>query len=147
MSGDVGPDYTGASPKDFPLDHQGHMASKLHSGVAAYSLYIGLVSTGVVYAQQEDPDIKIDQYNYFDIIGTVPRPANHGIWGCFHYLLLVPNIFLAQYDSGTFLSHLTDGRYGFNAIGSPGINMYQMYIVAPMVKGGMHYVRVGLIYK
>ena len=25
--------------------------------------------------------------------------------------------------------------------------MYQMYIIAPMVKGAMHYVRVGLVYK
>ena len=31
--------------------------------------------------------------------------------------------------------------------GSPDIYMYQMYIVAPMVKAGMTYVRVGLIYK
>ena len=56
-------------------------------------------------------------------------------------------MFLAQYDSGTFLSHLTDGGYGFDSVGSPGINMYQMYVVVPMVKRGMHYVRVGLVYK
>ena len=129
------------------MDHQGHKASKLHSGVAAYSSYIRLVSTGIVYPQQEDPDIQIDQYNYFDIIGTVPPPTNYGIWGCLHYLPLVLNIFLAQYDSGKFLFHLTDGGYGFDAIGSPGIDMYQMYIVVPMVKGGMHYIGVGLIYK
>ena len=54
--------------------------------------------------------------------------------------------FLAWYDLGTFLSHLADGRYGFNSVGSPGIDMYQMYNVAPMVKGGMHYIRVGLVY-
>ena len=94
-SGDVRPGYTGTSPWDFPLDLQVHMASKLHSGVAAYSSYIGLISTGIVYHQQEDPDIKIDQYNYFDIIGTVPPPTNHGIWGCLHYLPLVSNVFLA----------------------------------------------------
>ena len=52
---------------------------KLRSGVAAYSLYIGLVPTGIVYPQQEDADIQIDQYNYFDIIGTVPLPTNHGV--------------------------------------------------------------------
>ena len=125
-------------PWDFPLDHHGHVALKLNSVVAAYSSYIGLVLTGKVYPQQEDPDIKIDQYNYFNIIGMAPPPANHGI---LHYLPLVLNVFLAQYDSGTFLSHLTDGGYGFNAIGSPGIDMYQM------VKGGMYYIRVGLIYK
>ena len=135
------------SPWDFSLDRQGHVASKLHSGVTAYSSYIGLVSTGIVYPQQEEPDIKINQYNYFDIIGTVPPPAKHGIWDCLHYLPLVLNVVLAQYDSGTFLSHLTDGGYGFNAIGSPGIDMYQMYIVAPMVKAGMTYVGVCLIYK
>ena len=123
------------------------MASKLHSGTAAYSSYIGLISTGIVYPQQEDPNIKIDQYNYFDIIGTIPPIANHGIVGCLHFLPFVSNIFLAQYYLGTFLSHLTDGGYGFDATGSPGINMYQMCIVAPMVQAGMTYVRVGLVYK
>ena len=128
------PDYTGASPWDYPLNHQGHMASKLNSGVAAYSSYIGLVLTRIVYPQQEDPDIKIDQYSYFEILGRVPPPNHHGIWGCLYYLPLVLNIFLAPYDSGTFLSHLTDGGYGFNTVGLPGIDMYQMYVVTPMVK-------------
>ena len=78
----------------------------------------------------------------------MPPIANHGIWGCLHFLpLVLSNDFLACYDSGTFLSHLTDGGYGFNALGPPGIDMYQMYIVAPMVKAGMTYIRVGLIYK
>ena len=132
--GDVRPGYTGMSPFDYPLDCQGHVASKLHSGTTAYSSYIGLISTGIVYPQQEDPDVRINQYNYFDIIGSIPPIANHGILGCLHFLPLVSNVFLARYDSGTFLSHLTDCGYGFNAIGSPGIDMYQMYIVAPMVK-------------
>ena len=123
------------------------MALKLHSGTAAYSSYIGLISTGIVYTQQEDPNIKINQYNYFNITGTIPPIANHGILGCLHFVPLVSNVFLAGYDSGTFFSHLTDGGYGFNAIGSPGIDMYQMYIVATMVKAGMTYIRVGLIYK
>ena len=35
----------------------------------------------------------------------------------------------------------------FDAIGSPDINMYQMYIVVPMVKAGMTCIGVGLIYK
>ena len=95
-SGDVRPGYTGMSPFDYPSDHQGHMASKLHSGAAAYSSYIGLVSTGIVYPQQEDPDVQINQYSYFDIIGSVPPIANHGIWGCLHFLPLVSNIFLAD---------------------------------------------------
>ena len=146
-SGDVRSGYTGASPFDYPLDHQGHVASKLHSGTAAYSLYIGLISTGIVYPQQENPDIQIDQYNYFNIIGTVPPIANHGIWGCLHFLPLVLNVFLAHYNSRTFLLHLTDGGYGFDTLGSPGIDMYQMYIVAPMVKAGITYIGVGLINK
>ena len=146
-SGDVRPGYTGASPWHYPLNHQGHVVSKLHSGLAAYSSYIGLVLTGIVYPQQEDQDVKIDQYSYFDIIGTIPPPIHHGIWGCLHYLPLVSNVFLARYESGTFLSHLTDGGYGLDSVGSPGINIYQMYVITPMVKGGMHYVRVGLVYK
>ena len=145
-SGDVRPSYPGASPFDYPLDHQGHVALKLHS-TAAYSLYIGLISTGIAYPQQEDPAVPIDQYSYFDIIGMTPPITNHGIWGCLHFLPLVSNVFLAHYNPGTFLSHLTEGGYGFNVLGSPGIDMYQMYIVAPMVKAGMTYVEVGLIYK
>ena len=50
-SGDVQPSYTGASHFDYPLDCQGHVASKLHSGMTAYSSYIWLVSTGIVYPQ------------------------------------------------------------------------------------------------
>ena len=34
-----------------------------------------------------------------------------------------------------------------NVLGLPGIDMYQMYIVAPMVKAGMTYIGVGLICK
>ena len=94
-SGDVRPSYTGASPWDYPLDCQGHVASRLDSGVATFSSYIGLVSTGIVYSQQEDANIKIDQYSYFNITGTVPPPTHHGIWGCLHYLPLVLNIFVA----------------------------------------------------
>ena len=111
------------------------MASKLHSGTAAYSSYIELISTGIVYPQQEDPNIQINQYNYFNIIGSIPPIANHGIWGCLHFLPLVSNIFLACYDSGTFLSHLTDGGYGFNALGSPGIDMYQIYNSTNLMAG------------
>ena len=146
-SGDIRPGYTGASPFDYPLDHQGHVASKLHSGTAAYSSYIGLVLTGIVYPQQEDPAVPIDQYSYFDLISTIPSIANHSIWGCLHFLPLGSNVFLACYDSGTFLSHLMEGGYGFNVLGSPGIDMYQMYMVALMVKVGMTYIGIGLIYK
>ena len=60
-SGDVRSGYTSVSPFDYPLDHQGQVASKLHLGTAAYSSYIGLISTGIVYPQQEDPNVKIDQ--------------------------------------------------------------------------------------
>ena len=59
-SGNVRPGYTGASPFDYPLDHQGHVALKLHSGTAAYSSYIGLILTGIVYPQQLDPAVPID---------------------------------------------------------------------------------------
>ena len=91
------PGYTGAFPWDHPLDQQGHVAFKLHSGVAAYSSYIRLVLTGIVYPQQEDPNMKINQY--FDIIGSVPPPIYHGIWGCLHCIPLVSK---------------SDGGYGFD---------------------------------
>ena len=78
-SGDVKPSYTGPFPFDYPLDHQGYVASKLHWGTAAYSSYIGLVLTGIVYPQQDDPAIPIDQCGYFDITGIIPPITNHGI--------------------------------------------------------------------
>ena len=115
-------------PLTTPLDHQGHVALKLHLGTAAYSSYSGLILTGIVYPQQEDPAVPINQYSYFDIISTIPPITNHGIWGCLHFLPLVSNVFLACYDSGTSLSHLTESGYGFDVLGSPGIDMYQIYM-------------------
>ena len=50
-------------PLTTPLNCQGHVASKLDSGTAAYSSYIGLILTGIVYPQQEDPAVPIDQYS------------------------------------------------------------------------------------
>ena len=32
-------------------------------------------------------------------------------------------------------------------MGPPGMDMYQMYVFTPMVKGGMDYIWVGLVYK
>ena len=106
-SGDVRPGYTGAFPWVYHLDCQGHMASKLHSGVAAYSSYIGLVSTRIVYPQQENPDVKIGQYSYFDnrvlshfIIGTSPPPNHHFVWGCLHFFLWYQMFFWLNMTQG-----------------------------------------------
>ena len=41
------PGYTNPMPYNHPLDQQGHIASTPHSGVAAYTSYIGLVATGI----------------------------------------------------------------------------------------------------
>ena len=49
------PGYTGASTWDHPLDCQGQVDLKLQSGMAAYSSYIGLISTGIVYPQTGGP--------------------------------------------------------------------------------------------
>ena len=46
-SGCLWPGYTNSMPYDHPLDWQGHIASILHSGTAAYSFYIGLVALGI----------------------------------------------------------------------------------------------------
>ena len=58
-SDDVRPGYTGVSPSDHPLDCQGHVASKLHLGMAAYSSYIGLISTGIVYPHKRIPTSRL----------------------------------------------------------------------------------------
>ena len=132
-------------PYDHPLDQQGHIASILHYGTAAYSSYIGLVASGIsITTRVENRDIHCQ---YFDIIGTIPQQDNHNIWGSLHFLPLVSNVFLPHYDSGTFLSHLAEGEYGFDIIGLNCINMYQMYVVVPTVHCGIPYVGVGLVYR
>ena len=98
------PGCTNPVPYDHPLDWQGHIALTPDSGVAVYTSYIGLVTTGIPIT------IKIEKSEilkyYFDLVGTVPDPQDHHIWGSLHFLPLVLNVFLSRYDSGTFLSHL-----------------------------------------
>ena len=131
-------------PYDHPLDRQGHIASILHSGTAAYSSYIGLVALGIsITTRVKNSDIHC---RYFDIIGAIPGQDHHNIWGSLYFLPLVSNVFLPCYDSGTFLSHLAEGEYGFDILGSNCIDMYQMYMVVPTVCGGIPYVGVGLVY-
>ena len=84
--------------------------------------------------------------NFITSMLSDPYPNQRLIWGSLHFLLLVSNVFLSCYDSGTFLSYLTAGEYGFDIVGSPCIDIYQMYVVVPMIQGGIPYVRVGLIY-
>ena len=134
-------------PYDHPLDRQGHIASALHSGAAAYSLYIRLITFGILLPQKKETGEGHDSLHYFDVIGSIPKPETHTIWGSLHFLPLVLNVFLSCYDSGTFLPHLTAGKYGFDIVGSPCINIYKMYVVVPMIQGGIPYVKVGLVYQ
>ena len=137
--------YTNSMPYEHPLDQQGCIASILHSGTAAYSSYIGLVALGIsITTRVENSDI---HHQYFDIIGTIPGQDHHNIWGSLHFLSLVSNVFLPHYDSGTFLSHLAEGEYGFDILGSNCIDIYQMYVVVPTVHGGITYVGVGFVYR
>ena len=139
------PGYTNSMPYDHPLDRQGHIASVLHSGTAAYSSYIGLIALGIpITTRVESRDI---HHQYFDIVGTIPGQDSHNIWGSLHFLPLVSNVFLPRYDSETFLSHLAEGEYGFDIIGSNCIDMYQMYVVVPTVCHGISYVGVGIVYQ
>ena len=132
-------------PYDHPLDRQGHIVSVLHSGTTAYSSCIELVSLGIsITARVESRDIHLQ---YFDIAGTIPGQDNHNIWASLHFLPLVSNVFLPCYSSGTFLSHLAEGEYGFDIIGSNCIDMYQMYVVVPTVCCGIPHVGVGVVYQ
>ena len=138
------PGYTNAMPYDHPLDQQGHIASTPHSSVAAYTSYIGFVASGIpITVEIEEKEVL---RFYFDVVGTVLDSHSHHIWGSLHFLPFVSNVFLSRYDSGTFLSHLAEGEYGFNNLGTNCINMYQMYLVVPAVCGGIPYIRVGLVY-
>ena len=132
-------------PYDHPLDQQGHIASIMHSGTAAYPSYIGLIALDIsITTRVKNSDI---HHHYFDIVGTVPGQDHHNIWGSLHLLPLVSNVFLSCYNSGTFLSHLAEGEYGFDSLGLNCIDMYQMYVVVPTVHRGIPYVGVGLVYR
>ena len=120
-SGCLQPGYTNSMPYDHPLDQQGHIAAILHSGTAAYSSYIGLVASGIsITTRVENSDI---HQQYFDIVGTISGQDHHKIWGSLHFLPIVSNMFLPRYNSGTFLSHLAEGEYGFDILGSNCIDM------------------------
>ena len=134
-------------PNDHPLDQQGHIASALHSGVAAYSSYIGLIASGILIPQKKETGEGHDNLHYFDVVGSIPQPETHTIWGSLHFLSFFSNVFLSRYDLGTFLSHLAAGEYGFDIIGSPCIDIYQMYVVVPVIQGGIPYIGVGLVYR
>ena len=136
-----------AMPYDHPLDRQGYITLALHSGVVAYSSYIRLIASGILFLQKKETGHGFDELPHFNVVGTMPHPDAHGIWGSLHFLQLVSNVFLSHYDSGTFLSHIAAGEYGFDIIGSPCIDIYQMYIVVPMIQGGIPYIRVRLIYQ
>ena len=133
-------------PYDHPLDRQGHIAFALHLGVTAYSSYIELITLGILLPQKKETGEEHGSLHYFDVVGSIPQPETPTIWGSLHFLPLVLNVFLPCYDLGTFLSHLAAGEYGFDIIGSPCINIYQMYVVVPMIQGGIPYIRVGLVY-
>ena len=143
-SGCLWPGCTNSMPCDHPLDQQGHIASVLHSGTAAYSSYIGLIASGIpITTRVESRDI---HHQYFDITGTISGQDNHNICSSLYFLPLVSNVFLPRYDSGTFLSQLAEEELGFNIIGSNCIDMYQMYVVVPTVCCGIPYVGVGIVY-
>ena len=145
-SDDLKPGYTCFSPRDYPLDQKGHITTKLHSGVVAYSSYLRHSSTGILYTLKVD-NTTAKEFYYSDVIGLIPPAGEHAFWGSRHFLPLVSNVFLACCGSGTFMSRLIDRDYGFNLIGSPSMDMYQMYIVAPQVQGALTYVGVGLVYE
>ena len=128
-------------PYEHPLNRQEH------SGVAAYSSYIGLIASGILLPQKKETGEGYNEFHYFDVVGSVPQPETHSIWDSLHFLPLISKVFLSHYDSGTFLSYLAAGEYGFNIVGSPCIDIYQMYVVVPMIQGGIPYVRVGLIHR
>ena len=134
-------------PYDHPLDRKGHISSALHSGVTAYSSYIRLIAFGILLPQRKETGEGHDSLHYFDVVGSIPQPQTHTIWGSLHFLPLVLNVFLSRYNLGTFLSHLAAGEYGFDIVGSPCIDIYQMYVVVSMIQGGIPYIGVGLFYQ
>ena len=85
---------------------------------------IHLIALSILFSQKKEIGHGFDELHYFNVVGTVPHPDAHGIWGSLHFLLLVSNVFLSCYDSRTFLSHITAGEYGFDIIGLPCIDIY-----------------------
>ena len=82
-------------PYDHPLDRQRHIASALHSGVTAYSSYIGLIALDILLPQKKETGEGYDKLHYFNVVGSIPQPETHAIWGSLHFLPLVSNVFLS----------------------------------------------------
>ena len=98
-SRDLKPGYAFTTPRDYPLDRRGHIATKLHSEEVAYTLYLRLVTSGIPYTDTVDG--QQTDYHYSNVVGVTPPAEHHTTWGSLHFLPLISNVFLPRYESET----------------------------------------------
>ena len=128
------PSYANSMPHDHPLDSQGHIASTPHSGTAAYSLYIGLVTSGIPITVKVGN--KDTHHYYFDVFGIVPVLGNHHIWGSLHFLPLCQMYSSPSVTLGPFCPTWKKGNTGLISWAQTALTctkyaqLYQVFVVA-----------------
>ena len=159
--------YSHTSPRDHPLNCQGHSYTEGSDKVGMHPTHLGLVETGIGYTESIWV-VKGDKEKYCTAIRKYHnlflqpdfRTAAVDTWGGLHFLPLITTIFLSWYEKDSFLLQLDSGVSGFNRckgtilydgqadeMSVASTNPYQVYVVAPIMKGGFKYIGMGLIYK
>ena len=80
--------------------------------------------------------------------------------GGLHFLPLTMTVFLSCHEKNSFVNQLDSGMFGFDRCKGMSLfsdqtdvksvvstDTYQAYVIAPIVKGGLQYVGVGLVFK
>ena len=86
------------------------------------------------------------------------QAATVDTWDGLHFLPLITSVFLFHHEKSSFVNQLDSGVFGFDKCKGHLFDQtdeksvasndpYQAYVIAPIVKGGFHYVGIGLVYK
>ena len=131
-----------------------------------YPTQLGLVETGVGYTEtvcivrrgKERHHTAVRKYNdLFKQSGY--QAAGVDTWGGLHFLPLIMSVFLCCHEKSSFVTQLDSGVFGFDKCKGhlfddqtdeksvASNDPYQAYVITPIVKGGFHYIGVGLVYK
>ena len=154
------------SLRDHPLHCHGHSYTEGSDRVRMYHTWCGLVETGIGYTEtvcivrrgKQKLCTGVRKYNdLFKQSGY--QAATVDTWGSLHFLPLITSVFLSHHKKSSFMNQLDSGIFGFDKCKEhlfddqtdeksvASNDPYQAYVITPIVKGGFHYVGIGLVYK
>ena len=132
-----------------------------------YPTRLGLVETGVGYTETACI-VRRDWENFCTAIKKYHdlfmqsgyQAAAVDTWGGLHFLPLIMTVFLFHYEKNSFVNQLDSGMFGFDDCKGTALfddqmdvksvastDLYQAFVIAPIVKGRFWYVGVGLVFK